>query len=314
MKILFIIDPIESLSLYKDTSFAFMLEAQHRKYEIYYCEQKHLYYHQQDVFADIFHITAENAPNETIRCIKEEKASSLSHFDVILMRKDPPFNLQYIYTTYLLEIVEKKGVLIVNRPQSLRDCNEKIFTLNFPHCTPALIVSSQKTQLKDFVKTQSQCILKPLDAMGGHEIFLSNASDPNLSVIIETLTRNETIPIMAQQFIPQITEGDKRILLINGYPIDYALARIPRKGETRGNLAAGGSGIAVALTDRDRWICEQIGPTLREKGLHFVGIDVIGNYLTEINVTSPTCVREIDKAFNLNISALFWDHVVTQLN
>jgi glutathione synthase len=230
------------------------------------------------------------------------------------MRKDPPFNLQYIYTTYLLEIVEKKGVLIVNRPQSLRDCNEKIFTLNFPHCTPALIVSSQKTQLKDFVKTQSQCILKPLDAMGGHEIFLSNASDPNLSVIIETLTRNETIPIMAQQFIPQITEGDKRILLINGYPIDYALARIPRKGETRGNLAAGGSGIAVALTDRDRWICEQIGPTLREKGLHFVGIDVIGNYLTEINVTSPTCVREIDKAFNLNISALFWDHVVTQLN
>ncbi|MCS5708517.1 glutathione synthase [Candidatus Berkiella cookevillensis] len=314
MKILFIIDPIESLNLYKDTSFAFMLEAQHRKYEIYYCEQRHLYYHQEDVLADVFRITVKNAPEEAIHCIQEEKDFSLSSFDVILMRKDPPFNLQYIYTTYLLEIVEKKGVLIVNRPQSLRDCNEKIFALTFPHCTPALMVSSQKAKLQDFIQRQSQCVLKPLDGMGGREIFLSNASDLNLSVIIETLTKNETTPIMVQQFVPEITEGDKRILLINGYPIDYALARIPPKGEIRGNLAAGGSGIAVALTDRDRWICEQIGPTLREKGLHFVGIDVIGNYLTEINVTSPTCVREIDKAFNLNISALFWDHVVEQLN
>lgn len=314
MKILFIIDPIESLSLYKDTSFAFMLEAQHRKYEIYYCEQKHLYYHQQDVLADIFRITVENTPEEAIHCIQEEKAFSLSSFDVVLMRKDPPFNLQYIYTTYLLEIVEKKNVLIVNRPKSLRDCNEKMFALTFPHCTPTLVVSSQKAKLQDFIQTQSQCVLKPLDGMGGREVFLSNAKDPNLSVIIETLTKNQTTPIMVQQFIPEITEGDKRILLINGYPIDYALARIPSKGEIRGNLAAGGSGIAVALTDRDRWICEQIGPTLREKGLHFVGIDVIGNYLTEINVTSPTCVREIDKAFNLNISALFWDHVVEQLN
>lgn len=313
MKVLFIIDPIETLNLHKDTSFAFMLEAQRRNYEIYFCEQKHIYFEQQDVLADVFKINIKDHPENSIHRIKEQTACMLSSFDVILMRKDPPFNLQYIYTTYLLEIVEKKGVLVVNKPQSLRDCNEKIFTLTFPQCTPPLLVSSQKAKLKDFVQAHSQSVLKPLDAMGGREIFLSNANDPNLPVIIETLTKNETMPIMAQKFIPEITEGDKRILLIDGQPIDYALARIPRKGEIRGNLAAGGSGVGVQLTDRDRWICAQIGPTLREKGLHFVGIDVIGNYLTEINVTSPTCVREIDKAFKLNISATFWDHVLRLL-
>jgi len=230
------------------------------------------------------------------------------------MRKDPPFDMDYIYSTYLLEQAQREGTLIVNDPQSLRDCNEKLFATQFPQCCPPLIVASSQEKLKAFHRHHEDVIYKPLDGMGGASIFRVKTADPNLSVVIETLTDNGRQQIMAQKFIPDIVNGDKRILMIDGKPVDYALARIPASGETRGNLAAGGSGVAQELTERDLWICEQIGPTLREKGLIFVGLDVIGDYLTEINVTSPTCIREIDKAFNLDIASDLMNCIQAKLN
>ncbi|MGD8785773.1 MAG: glutathione synthase, partial [Thioalkalispiraceae bacterium] len=231
----------------------------------------------------------------------------LAELDVILMRKDPPFNMDYIYSTYLLEAAEQQGTLIVNKPASLRDCNEKLYTLQFPDCIPPTTVSSSANQLKKFIEQQQDTILKPLDGMGGESIFRVKHDDANLNVIIETLTYKGRRMIMAQRFIPEIVQGDKRILLINGEPVPYALARIPGKGETRGNLAVGGRGEGIELSERDRWICQQVGPRLREIGLLFVGLDVIGDYLTEINVTSPTCIRELDTIFELNISATLMD-------
>jgi glutathione synthase len=210
--------------------------------------------------------------------------------------------MEYIYSTYLLEQAQKDGVLIINNPQSLRDANEKLFTAWFPQCCPPTLVTRKATLIRSFYEQHDDIILKPLDGMGGASIFRIKPSDPNVSVIIETLTAHGQQSVMAQKYIPEIEHGDKRILMINGYPVDYALARIPAKGETRGNLAAGGRAEGRPLTDRDRWICEQVGPILREKGLYFVGLDVIGEFLTEINVTSPTCIRELDKQFNLNIA------------
>lgn len=221
--------------------------------------------------------------------------------DFILMRKDPPFDMEYIYTTYLLEQVEKTGTLIVNKPSSLRDANEKLFATQFPQCCTKTLVSRDPSQLRDFVKEQQDVILKPLDGMGGESIFRVTPSDPNLSVILESITQKGNKTTMAQCFIPQITEGDKRILMINGEAIPYALARIPAPGETRGNLAAGGQGVGMELNEREHWICQQLGPKLKEMGLIFVGIDVIGEYLTEVNVTSPTCIRELDEQFNIDI-------------
>jgi len=210
--------------------------------------------------------------------------------------------MEYIYSTYLLEQAQAAGVLVVNDPQSLRDANEKLFTAWFPQCCPDTLVTRQNRLLRDFHQKHGDIILKPLDGMGGASIFRVKQDDPNMSVIIETLTEHGQKSIMAQQFIPDISDGDKRILMINGEPVPYALARIPAKGETRGNLAAGGRAEGRPLTDRDRWICQQVGPKLREKGLIFVGLDVIGDYLTEINVTSPTCIKELDTQFNLHIA------------
>lgn len=309
MRVLFITDEISMLQFYKDTSFAMMLEAQRRKYQIHYCRQQQLYFLDNQVYAHTHQIQVNDNPSKPYKILSETKHDPLKGYDVILMRKDPPFNLNYIYTTYLLEHVERLGVLVINKPQSLRDCNEKLFTLSFLQCLPACMVSSQKSNIVDFIKTYDQCVLKPLDGMAGQSIYLTHANDVNLPVIIERWTHRETTPIMVQKFIPAIQEGDKRIILINGNPVPYALSRIPQKGEIRGNLAAGGTGVGVELNDRDRWICAQIGPTLKEKGLVFVGIDVIGDYLTEINVTSPTCVREIDKAFNTNIGGDFFECV-----
>ena len=215
-------------------------------------------------------------------------------FDAILMRKDPPFNMDYIYATYLLEFAERAGVPVFNRPGSIRDCNEKLFALQFSNCIPDLIVTSEADQLRSFQEEHGDVILKPLDGMGGASIFRIQEGDTNRNVIIETLTQLGQQKIMAQRYLPEISQGDTRILLINGEPVPFGLARIPSAGETRGNLAAGGSGVARPLTDRDRWICDQVGPVLRDKGLVFVGIDVIGDYLTEINVTCPTCIRELD--------------------
>ena len=237
----------------------------------------------------------------------------LSDLDVILMRKDPPFDMEFVYSTYLLEQAESAGVLVVNKPQSLRDCNEKLFATLFPQCTPPTVVSRRADVLREFAAQHGDVILKPLDGMGGTSIFRHRAGDPNLSVILETLTVLGSQQIMAQAYLPAIKDGDKRILMIDGEPVDYCLARIPAAGETRGNLAAGGRGEARPLSDKDRWIAAQVGPTLRAKGLLFVGLDVIGEHLTEINVTSPTCIREIDNAFGTNIGAMLMDAIDQKL-
>lgn len=222
--------------------------------------------------------------------------------DVVLMRKDPPFDMEYIYSTYMLELAEQRGVLMINKPQSLRDANEKLYTAWFPQCCVPTLVSRKQADLRAFIREQKDVIVKPLGLMGGASIFRVTEKDPNLGVILETITNMESENIMAQRFIPEISEGDKRILVVDGKPVDYALARIPAKGETRGNLAAGGRGVGVPLSERDYWIVEQVADTLVEKGLVFVGLDVIGDYLTEINVTSPTCIRELDAEFDLNIA------------
>jgi len=222
--------------------------------------------------------------------------------------------MEYIYSTYLLEQAESAGAMILNRPGSIRDCNEKLFALEFPQCCPAHLVSRDTDILRGFHEEHEDVIFKPLDGMGGASIFRARPNDSNLSVIIETLTDHGNRQIMAQKFIPEITQGDTRILLINGEPVPYGLSRIPAEGETRGNLAAGGSGVARPLNDRDRWICDQIGPVLREKGLYFVGIDVIGDYLTEINVTCPTCIREIDKAYDLDIAGEYISFIETLIH
>jgi glutathione synthase len=218
------------------------------------------------------------------------------------MRKDPPFDMEYIYSTYLLEQAQAAGVLVVNNPQSLRDANEKLYTAWFPQCCPPTLVTRHKHLIREFQQQHGELILKPLDGMGGASIFRVAPGDPNLSVMIETLTDHGKRSVMVQQYIPEIVDGDKRILMIDGKPVDFALARIPAAGETRGNLAAGGRAEARPLTDRDRWICDQVGAKLREKGLIFVGLDVIGDYLTEINVTSPTCIRELDRDCGLDIA------------
>lgn len=238
--------------------------------------------------------------------IKDLSEKPLGEFDIILMRKDPPFNTEYIYTTYFLELAEREGVLVANKPQSLRDANEKFFTLNFPQCCPTTLVSRNMQQLKSFWEEHKQVIFKPMEGMGGNSIFHVEEQGNNLAVILEVLTKNQTQTIIAQRYIHEIKKsGDKRILLINGEPVPYALARIPAEGDLRGNLAAGARGEVVAITERDRWICEQIAPVLKTKGLYFVGIDVIGDYLTEINVTSPTCLREIEAETQLDIAGDF---------
>src|SRR5690606_27588738 len=215
----------------------------------------------------------------------EPRNLDLADLEMVLMRQDPPFNNEYIYVTYLLEKAEREGVLVVNRTQSVRDCNEKLFATEFPQCCSPTLVASRADQLKAFVAEHRDVVMKPLDGMGGSNIFRVPANSPNISVIIEVLTHHGKTPIMAQRYIPEIVDGDKRILMINGEPVPYALARVPKEGELRGNLAAGGSGVGRELSERDRWICQQVGPVLKAKGLYFVGLDVIGDYLTEINVT-----------------------------
>jgi glutathione synthase len=245
--------------------------------------------------------------------VLDRRTVKTSEFDCLLMRKDPPFDMEYIYATYLLELIENTGVPVLNRPGSIRDCNEKLFALQFPQCTPSHLVSRNQEKLKSFHQKHRDVIYKPLDGMGGTSIFRAVEDEHNLSVIIETLTQHGQVQTMAQRYIPEIKEGDTRILLINGEPVPFGLARVPAKGETRGNLAAGGKAVGRELTDRDRYICEQVGPTLKEKGLYFVGIDVIGDYLTEINVTCPTCIKELDAAFDLDIAGDYMRFIESEI-
>ena len=307
-----VMDPIASISYKKDSSLAMLLAAQDRGWTLFYMEQQDLYLTEGKARARMKPLTVFANPEKWFE-LDAETDTALSDLDVILMRKDPPFDMEFVYTTYLLEQAERDGVLIVNKPQSLRDCNEKLFATQFTQCTPPTVVSRRADVLREFAAQYGDVILKPLDGMGGTSIFRHRVGDPNLSVILETLTANGTQQIMAQGYLPGIKDGDKRILMIDGEPVPYCLARIPAQGETRGILAAGGRGEARPLSEKDRWIAAQVGPTLREKGLLFVGLDVIGEHLTEINVTSPTCIREIDNAFGTNIGALLMDAIERKL-
>lgn len=301
-----VMDPIEHITTYKDTTFAMLLEAQRRGYTLHYFELADLFFEESTVFGLSHTLTVQDHPVNWFTLSNPQKIP-LSNLDILLMRKDPPFDTEYVYATYLLEHAEKDGVLVVNRPQSLRDANEKLFTTWFPQCTPPSLVSRRIPLLMEFLQKHGEVVFKPPEGMGGDRVFRIKKGDWNTQVILETLTAKETQFVIAQSFIPEITSGDKRVLMIDGTPIPYSLARIPKAGDSRGNLAAGASYEGRELTARDRWIAEQVGPLLREKGLLFVGLDIIGDYLTEINVTSPTCVRELDNLFNLNIAGLFLD-------
>ncbi|KMM84679.1 glutathione synthase [Pseudomonas taetrolens] len=307
-----VMDPIAGISYKKDSSLAMLLAAQERGWTLFYMEQQDLYLNEGKARARMKPLKVFANPEKWFE-LDAETDTALSDLDVILMRKDPPFDMEFVYSTYLLEQAERDGVLIVNKPQSLRDCNEKLFATQFTQCTPPTVVSRRSDVLREFAALHGDVILKPLDGMGGTSIFRHRVGDPNLSVILETLTANGTQQIMAQAYLPGIKDGDKRILMIDGEPVPYCLARIPAQGETRGNLAAGGRGEARPLTDKDRWIAAQVGPTLREKGLLFVGLDVIGEHLTEINVTSPTCIREIDNAYGTRIGVLLMDAIERKL-
>ncbi|PCJ29937.1 MAG: glutathione synthase [Gammaproteobacteria bacterium] len=307
-----VMDPISTITVKKDSSFAMLLAAQAKGWSLFYMEQSDLFLARGQASAEMKPLSVVDDPHDWYQ-LGDSITQPLSELDVILMRKDPPFDMEFIYSTYLLEQASEAGVLVVNNPQSLRDANEKLFTAWFPQCGPETLVTRKASLIRQFHHTHQDIILKPLDGMGGASIFRVQANDPNLSVIIETLTDYGRRSIMVQKFIPEISQGDKRILMINGEPVPYALARIPAEGETRGNLAAGGRAEGRPLTERDRWICQQVGPKLREKGLLFVGLDVIGDYLTEINVTSPTCIRELDAQFNLNIAGDLMTSIEQQL-
>ena len=303
-----LMDPLETINPKKDSTLAMMLAAQSKGWTIYFLQQSDLYIKDGIIQGDFQQLALTNALVDWYSIIGEH-SDALTTMDAVLMRKEPPFDMEFIYTTYLLEMAEKEGLTILNRPGSIRDCNEKLYALQFPQCCPPHLVSRKPEMLKAFHQEHGDVIFKPLDGMGGSSIFRVAGDDPNLNVIIETLTDHGKRQTMAQKFIPEIVDGDTRILLINGEPVPFGLARIPAKGETRGNLAAGGTGVTRPLNDRDRWICEQIGPDLKARGLYFVGIDVIGDYLTEINVTCPTCIREIDKAHDLDIAGDYMNFI-----
>lgn len=303
MKLAILMDPLSSLKPYKDSTIAMIKSANTLGWTCVYFTPGDLFCKKGHAYAAVSKIIVKDDTCEDWAQITPLGEKPLVDFDIILMRKDPPFDMEYIYATYALELAEKEGVLIANKPQSLRDANEKFFTLHFPQCCPPTLVARDTQRLREFWKEHQNVIFKPLEGMGGRSVFHVDEEGRNLSVILEVLTHGQSVSVMAQKYIPEIsTMGDKRILLINGEPVPFALARIPKKGELRGNLAAGAQGKVVKITERDRWICSEIAPTLREKGLYFVGIDVIGDYLTEINVTSPTCIREIAAETGLDIS------------
>lgn len=312
IKLGIVMDPINEINIKKDSSFAMLMAAQDRGYQLFYMEMADLAMVNGVAMANMRPLTVINDASKWFE-LGEATDTPMSELDVILMRKDPPFDTEFIYATYMLERAEEQGVLIVNKPQSLRDANEKLFTAWFSEFTPETIVTRDAKRIRAFHQAKGDIILKPLDGMGGTSIFRVKQDDPNLGVIIETLTSYGQQYAMAQAFIPEITKGDKRILVVDGEPVPYALARIPMKGETRGNLAAGGSGVAQPLSDSDWAIARAIGPELKKRGLIFVGLDVIGDKLTEINVTSPTCIREIQAAFDVDITGMLMDAIEARI-
>jgi len=305
-------DPIAAIKPWKDSTLAMMLEAQARDWQIYYFTLDDLFLDNGIATGRYQTLTLQDDRNHWFE-FGEAGLCRLDRLDAILMRKDPPFDLEYIYCTYMLEQAEENGVLVVNRPASLRDCNEKLYTRQFPECCVENLVSRNPEVLKDFIKRHGDVIVKPLDGMGGQSIFRVQAGDLNTNAIIEAVSKYGRSQTMAQRYIPEIRDGDKRILLIDGKPIPYALARLPAAGENRGNIAAGATTRGQPLSERDRWLCAQVGPDLRARGLLFVGIDVIGDYITEINVTSPTGIRELEREFGINISAELFECIERKL-
>lgn len=312
MDIAMVMDPIEGIRIKKDSSFAMLLEAQRRGHRLHYATSG-------DLAIENGRAQGRLAPlrvfDDAARWFERGEARwrPLSEMQAILMRRDPPFDGQYLYDTQVLTLAQAQGALVVNDPQGLRDMNEKLFALHFPQCIPPSRVSRDPSHLRDFIEAERECVLKPLDGMGGRSIFRARAGDDNLKVILETLTQGGSQLALAQRYLPEIRQGDKRILLVDGEPVPYALARIPAADDFRGNLAAGGRGEGRPLTERDRWIAAQVGPELKRRGMLFVGLDVIGDWLTEVNVTSPTCIRELDAQFGINIAGLLFDAIEARL-
>lgn len=307
-----VMDPIGSIHVKKDSTLAMLLAAQKRGWSIRYMEQADLFLRDDTAYARTRALKVFDNDKHWHE-FGDEHTQPLAELDVILMRKDPPFDIEYVYTTYLLELAEARGTLVVNNARALRDANEKLYCAQFPQCIPPTLVARDATRFKDFLREHSDIVVKPLHTMGGRSIFRLRHGDQNTNVVLETMTDYGTRFTMAQKYLPEIVSGDKRILLIDGEPAPYALSRIPADGELRGNLAAGGKGVGVPLSERDRWLCTEIAPRLRADGLLFVGIDVIGDYLTEINVTSPTCIRELDKLYELDIAGDLMDVIERRL-
>lgn len=323
-RVAFVVDPLNTLNVQKDSTIAMMAAAQKREWDVYSILLKDLCWKDGKASTFCQRVTLNSAfaksrnhdslaQGESWYQVEAEQFNHLSSFDALFMRKDPPFDMNYIYATYMLSHAQREGALVINDPQSLRDCNEKFYTTDFSKLAPPMVVSQRAEVLTDFHAQHRDVVYKKLDGMGGTSIFRMREDDPNLNVVIETLTDNESNPIMAQKFVPEIEDGDKRILIIDGEPIPHLLARIPKRGETRGNLAAGATGEVRPLLERETYIANALGPHLVKRGLLFVGIDVIGDYLTEINITCPTCIREIDRERDLDIADKLLDSVFQRL-
>ncbi len=311
MKLAVILDPLDQIKTYKDTTYAIMREAAKRGHGVYALMQGDVFLRDGTVSAYGRELTLKNDAYDWYDA-SEAKAKPLKDFDAVLMRKDPPFDMEYVYSTYLLELAEQQGARIVNSPRAVRDYNEKLAIAKFPEFMTPTLVARNADEVRDFVREHGDCILKPLDGMGGTGIFRVSPTEQNLNAIIETLTQEGLRTIMAQRHIPEIAKGDKRVLVIDGEVVPYSLARIPKAGETRGNLARGGTGVAQPLSERDREIAETLAPKLKADGLLLVGLDIIGDYLTELNVTSPTCMREIEDQTGFNSAALMVDALERQ--
>ena len=296
-----VMDPISGINPKKDSTLAMLLAAEERGFDVVYFEQGDLLVADACAQGRGRRLTVNRSLDAWFE-FGEVWSGPLKTLDVLLMRKDPPFDMEFIYTTYILELAEQQGLMVVNSPSSLREINEKVYTAWFPQCTPPSVITRSAEVLREFLATHGKVVFKPLDGMGGRSIFVVEQGDVNTNVVIETLTDYEDRYTLCQRYIPEITDGDKRILLIDGEPIDYALARIPAPGESRGNLVMGAAGVGRKLTERDRWIAAEVGPKLAECGVLFAGLDVIGDYLTEINVTSPTGIREIDAQFGVSVA------------
>ena len=301
MKFGVVMDPIESIAFKKDSSLVILLKAQERGHELIYMEPDSLFLNEKGPYAKVYDVLVKDDPNHWFS-LENERITPLEELDLIIMRQDPPFDSSYIYNTYVLDQAETRGVKVVNKPSSLRDCNEKVFATEFPQCCTPFLVSSDEDLLREFINTHGDTVIKPLDGMGGSSIFRLKKGDSNIGVILETITNHFETKVMIQRYIKEIKDGDKRILLVDGNHFGAAISRVPAKGELRGNLAVGATAIASSLTEKDIWICEQVAPMLREKELTLVGLDVIGGYLTEINVTSPTCFREYKELCDIDVA------------